>query len=252
LADPVPIADLIVDHAALGKRLAFAATVTTVDALLGIAQLDAQPESVRQVAMADQLVITKSDVAPPGQAAALAKRVAEVNPLARIVDASASGFDAWTLVADGAGTDPAARLASVKQWLNARQPMGADAAHGDHIRHDHEHSGRHGPRIRTFSVSADVPIEWAAFAMWMNTIARRYGSKILRMKGLLHIKGASGPVAVHGIQHVVHPPEPLEAWSDDDRSSRIVFIVEDIDPRPIQASLASLLRRRAAIAGKEP
>ena len=80
--------------------------------------------------------------------------------------------------------------------------------------------------------------------MWLNSLVRRYGSKILRIKGLLNIAGATRPVVLHGIQHVIHPPTKLDAWPDGDVSSRIVFVVQGIDPRPIQASLKGLLERR--------
>jgi G3E family GTPase len=245
LADPAPIADLVVNHPRLRERLRYASTVTTIDAVHGGSQLDRHTESVRQAAMADRLIVTKSDVAGEAEVARLVKRLKSLNGLALVLNAQAADFDLASLLAGGQA-DPATRLAEVKSWLAARSDPASD--HHDHGEHEgHAHEGPHDPHVHTFAVCAAAPIEWPALAMWLNSLARRYGSKILRIKGLLNIAGAPGPVVLHGIQHVIHPPAALEAWPDGDTSSRIVFVVQGIDPRPIQESLKGLLDRRLAL-----
>jgi G3E family GTPase len=245
LADPVPIADLVVNHPRLRERLRYASTVTTIDAVHGGSQLDRHTESVRQAAMADRLVVTKGDVAGKAEVARLVKRLKSLNGLALLVNAQAADFDLASLLAGGR-SDPATRLAEVKSWFGAQDdPASGHHDHGEH--ENHAHDGPHDPHVRTFAVRAAAPIEWPALAMWLNSLVRRHGSKILRIKGLLNIIGAPGPVVLHGIQHVIHPPVRLEAWPDGDTSSRIVFVVQGIDPRPIQESLKGLLERRQVV-----
>ncbi len=250
LADPVPIADLVVNHPRLRERLRYASTVTTIDAVHGGSQLDRHAESVRQAAMADRLVVTKGDVAGKVEVARLVKRLKSLNGLALVLNAQAADFDLASLLAGGRA-DPATRLDEVKSWLGARNDPAS--GHHDHGEHEaHAHDGPHDPHVRTFAVCAEAPIEWPALAMWLNSLVRRYGSKILRIKGLLNIAGAPGPVVLHGIEHVIHPPAALEAWPDDDRSSRIVFVVQGIDPRPIQELLKGLLERRRIVRSDAP
>ena len=247
LADPAPIADLVVNHPRLRQGLRYASTVTTIDAVHGGRQLDSHVESVRQAAMADRLVVTKGDVAGKADVAALIKRLKSLNGLARIHDAESAEFDPALLIS-GELADPSTRLTDVKTWLRERECAASDHHHGEH--EGHTHDGPHDPHVRTFAVRATAPIAWPALAMWLNSLVRRYGSKILRIKGLLNINGAPGPVVLHGIQHVIHPPELLEAWPDDDKSSRIVLVVQDIDPRPIQKSLEALLERQMVLRGE--
>ena len=256
LADPVPIVDLLVNHPALRERVRFAGTVTTIDAVHGSAQLDQHVESVRQAAMADRLVITKGDVASGADVTRLRRRLKKLNATAQLFDAQAPDFRPGVLLTAGL-VDPATRLAEVTNWLRSHE-SGAPDVHADHDHgqdrdQPHGHAeGPHDPRIRTFSVRATAPIEWPALAMWLNSLVRRYGPKILRIKGLLDIVGAPGPVVLHGIQHVIHPLAPLESWPDGDTSSRIVFVVQDIDPRPIHDSLLALLARRSRAARSDP
>jgi G3E family GTPase len=248
LADPVPIADLVVNHPRLRQRLRYASTVTTIDAVHGGPQLDRHAESVRQAAIADRLVVTKGDVSGKAEVARLVKRLKSLNRLALVLNAQAADFDLASLLADSL-EDPATRLNEVKSWLRARNDL-ASGLHEDHGECEaHAHDGPHDPHVRTFAVRADVPIEWPALALWLNSLVRRYGSKILRIKGLLNIAGASGPMVLHGIEHVIHPLVALEAWPDDDTSSRIVFVVQGVDPRPIQGSLKGLLERRRIVRG---
>ncbi len=242
LADPTPIADLVVNHPRLRGRLRYAGTVTTIDAVHGWFQLDRHPESVRQAAMADRLVVTKGDIAGKAEVSRLVKRLKSLNGLALVLNAQAADFDLASLLAGGLA-DPPTRLAEMKSWLRAIEDRPSERHdRGEHG--SHAHDGLHDPHVHTFSVRAAAPIDWPTLAMWLNSLVRRYGSKILRIKGLLNIAGATRPVVLHGIQHVIHPPTKLDAWPDGDVSSRIVFVVQGIDPRPIQASLKGLLERR--------
>lgn len=252
LADPVPIVDFLVNHPALRERVSFAGTVTTIDAVHGSAQLDQHVEPVRQAAMADRLVITKSDLASRAGVTRLRRRLKNLNTTAKLFDAQAPDFRPGALLTAGL-VDLTTRVAEVTDWLRSHEggapDVHADHHHGQDRDQPHGHAeGPHDPRIRTFSVRATEPIEWPALAMWLNSLVRRYGPSILRIKGLLNIVGAPGSVVLHGIQHVIPPLAPLESWPDDDISSRIVFVVQDIDPRPIHDSLLALLARRSRAA----
>jgi G3E family GTPase len=199
---------------------------------------------LRQAAVADRLVITKTDMVDSDQAQALKNALLRVNPTARIFDVNASGFDADSLLSGGV-TDPKTKLAEVQHWLAGTDP---DHAHDgeDHVGHDHVHlGGNHSVEIQSFSLRVEEEIDWTAFGVWLTLLLHRHGTKILRVKGLLRVCDAAGPIVLHGVQHVIHPPVHLEEWPDEDRASRIVFIVQGIAPALLQRSLKALLRAAA-------
>jgi G3E family GTPase len=104
---------------------------------------------------------------------------------------------------------------------------------------DAHHGNSHGDRIRSFVVTVDEPIDWTAFGVWLTMLLNRHGDKVLRVKGILNIAGEVAPVAIHGVRYLVHNPVHMAAWPDEDRRSRIVFIVDGLDPDLIRRSLAA-------------
>ena len=203
---------------------------------------------MRQAAVADRLVITKTDMVDLDQAQALKNALSRVNPTARIFDVNGSGFDADTLLSGGV-TDPKTKLAEVRHWLAGTDPD--HAHHGEeHDCHDpgrdHVHlGGNHSVDIQSFSLRVEEEIDWTAFGVWLTLLLHRHGTKILRVKGLLRVSDAAGPIVLHGVQHVIHPPVHLEEWPDEDHASRIVFIVQGIAPALLHRSLKALLRAAA-------
>ena len=244
LADPAPILQTLILDQMLKHQVRLANTVATVDALNGAMQLRTHIESVRQAAIADRLVLTKSDIAPADAVGALRKRLSELNPTARLLDVQSPEFDACALLTEGLA-DPATKLAEVQHWLRSA------AVHEEagHDRHDHRwpgeghaHSGHgHSAHIRSFSLRIEEAVDWTAFGVWLTSLLHRHGAQVLRVKGLLNVSDALGPIILHGVQHVIHAPLHLDTWPDEDTNSRIVFVVQDIDPDLIRRSLFTFL-----------
>lgn len=224
LADPAPVLSTLLNEPQLRHHYAVEAVVATVDALSGGATLDRHPESVKQAAVADTLLVTKADAAAPGAVAALEARLRALNPLAAI-----------RRVAFGA-IAPGELLAA-----RTREPAAAAAA-------PHDHAG-HAGDVRSFALVLDEPLDWDAFAVWLTMLLHSRGLDVLRVKGLLDV-GAPGPVVLDGVQHVVHRPRHLDAWPDGDRRTRIVFITRGIERDAVLASLEAFtgLGRAAAAA----
>ncbi|WP_306030936.1 GTP-binding protein [Stappia sp. MMSF_3263] len=248
LADPAPVLHTIMQHPYLVMRYQLDGVVTLVDAANGLATLDAQEEAVKQVAMADRIVLTKTDL-PQGAASrdagsALRKRIARLNPGAQVLIAAEGEAGAAALIGTGL-YDPATKTADVARWLNEEayrddhqhghdhghhHSHGHDDHHHDHHHHGHGHDvNRHGDDIRAFSLSTDRPIPAGALEMFLDLLRSAHGPKLLRMKGIVRIaEDPERPVVLHGVQHVFHPPATLAAWPDADRRTRLVFITRDL------------------------
>jgi G3E family GTPase len=251
LADPAPVIHTLMQDPLIADRFRLDGVIATVDAVNGSVELDGHEESVKQAAVADRLVLTKCALADAATIAALERRLRALNPAAPIVRA-AHGKIAASAILDAGLYNPATKSLDVQRWLNDeayRAPHAHDHAH-DHD-HPHEHDGghahaahggpahpgqdphdrnRHDARIRSFAIRHDEPLDWPKFADWVEALIAGCGPNLLRMKGVLNVEGAEGPVAVHGVQHLFHPPVELPRWPDGDRHSRIVIIARDLDP----------------------
>jgi G3E family GTPase len=204
--------------------------VTTVDAVNGAAQLDRHGESLRQAAIADRLVVTKTDIAKPKAVIDLLARLARLNPAARLLRGAEDDVDPDDLLLKTA-FDMARKSGEARRWLAGA--LAETPEHDGGHRHD---PNRHGG-IRAFCLRFDRPLDWTAFGLWLTMLLHRHGRQVLRVKGILNVMGEAAPVAVHGVQHLVHPPIHMRAWPDRDRRSRIVFIVEGLEPEDIERSL---------------
>jgi G3E family GTPase len=272
LADPAPILHTLMAEPDIVRRYRLDGIVTTVDAATGSATLDAQPESVKQAAVADRLVLTKTDLAGSEALADLSRRLAMLNPGARRITAVMGEVAPEDLLNAGL-FDPAKKIPDVAAWLNA-EAYGDHHHHHHHRHHDHgdhhhhhDHAGqdhvgqdhvgqdphdvnRHDARIRSFCLTFEEPLHWAAIATWLEMLIVTRGESLLRIKGILDIAGQEKPVAIHGVQHLLHPPAPLPAWpkredGSDDRRSRIVFIVRDLDRAVVEQGLAAFNKAAA-------
>lgn len=233
LADPVPILSTIMAEPVIRHHFRLGNVVTTVDAVNGSFHLDRQPESVKQAAVADRLVVTKIDLAEPGTVAALRRRLQRLNPSARHLETDGTGpLDAWALLAAGVA-DEGGKTEEVRRWL------ATEADHAAHAGHGHHDVNRHDDGIHAFCLRYERPLDWTAFGLWLGMLLHRHGEDVLRVKGLLNVAGSDRPVVVHGVQHLIHPPFHLADWPDDDHSSRIVFIVRGLDRATIERSLAA-------------
>jgi G3E family GTPase len=236
LADPAPILHTIMYHPYLMLRFRLNGVVTLVDAVNGMATLDAHQEAVKQAAVADRIVLTKSDlIDDDAPLAALVARLRGLNPTALLRDAAKGEANAADLFNLGL-YDPARKSMDVRKWLNAEalEAHGHDHTH-DHgdAHHDHAHHdvNRHDARIRAFCLRHPTPMDVGAFDMFLELLRTAHGERLLRVKGIVALADdPARPVVVHGVQHVFHPPVRLESWPDEDHTTRIVFILRDMEP----------------------
>jgi G3E family GTPase len=216
LADPAPILQSLMLDAAIAGRLSLHGVVTTVDEVNGVETLRRQPESVKQVAVADRLLLTKTDLA--GDPGNVRQRIAAINPAAPIIAATLGDVD------------PA-------QLFDAGNHVGA---HRDHER-DHHHAESHASNIAFFAIVREEPIAAIALTLFLEALAEHCGSDLLRLKGIIQVtENADRPAVIHGVQHVFHPPAWLERWPSADRTSRLVFITRGISRPWIEALLAAI------------
>lgn len=238
LADPAPIIQTLMTEPLLADTLRLDGIVTTVDAIHGMGQLDRQSEPVKQAAVADRLVLTKSDLAAADDLALLSERLRQLNPAAPILHARLGEIDP-ALLLDAGLYNPETKSLDVRRWLKEEAYASAHA-HADHHRHD---VNRHDDHIRAFCLDWETPLRWDAFVDWAEMLAATQGERLLRLKGVLNVAGVDGPVAVHAVQHLFHPPVELGAWPDDDRRSRIVFITRDLPEAAVRQQFAAFVAR---------
>jgi len=227
LADPAPILDALAADPVLAERLVLAGIVTLVDAINGEATLAARAEARRQVAVADRLVISKTDLVAPGERAARDARLREnlrrLNPRAAVFDAAAGEFSVEDFLAAGEA-DP-----DVSEALSeAPSRFRAEAAHG--------------PAIGAQSLRWPTPIEWRAAAQLVDLLKAQFGARLLRAKGLIALADdPEKPLLIQGAQHVFSPPRRLPAWPDADRATRLVVIGEGLAPGEVDRFWAAVV-----------
>jgi G3E family GTPase len=226
LADPFPILSTVRSDPLLRHHFSLGNVIATVDAVNGARQLDRQPESIKQVAVADRLVLTKTDLATADVAERLTQRLRHINPGAALWRGAEGDLDADALLsADGD---------AVELWQPADR-------HDDH---------RHADDIATLALSFDEAVDWTRFGIWLTMLLHRHGNELLRVKGILNVADAETPVAVHAVQHLVHPPRHLSAWPDGERRSRLVFIARGLDPAVIERSFRAFSSAPRAVADR--
>jgi len=208
LADPFPILSTVQADPVLKHHFRLGNVITTVDAVNGLRR----SESIKQVAVADRLVLTKTDLAP--DAAPLVAEIRRLNPDAPLWRAAEQAIDAASLFDD-----------AVHSPLRAF-PAAAESPHG---------------QVHAFALAFDGALDWTMFGIWLTMLLNRHGAQVLRVKGILNVAGSPTPVAVHGVQHLVHPPVHMAAWPDADRRSRLVFIVDGLERAAIERSLSAFL-----------
>jgi G3E family GTPase len=208
--------------------------VTTVDSVNGAGTLDKQPEAVKQAAVADRLLLTKTDLADSATRQEIEARLEALNPSAVIVPVAQGAVDPARLFNIGF-YDPATKSVDVRRWLRDEAFENGDA-------HEHEHVdvNRHDDRIRAFCITRERPISWAALSAWLDGLATMRGEDLLRLKAIVALSDRPDqPVVLHGVQHLFHPPVLLPEWPSEDHRTRIVFITRDLPREAIEATLAA-------------
>lgn len=243
LADPAPIAQTLINDRDLFRIYRLDGIVTTVDARHGLDQLDHTLESARQIAMADRVVLTKTDLVGPDVVDRVMTRVGTLNPAAAILQAVKGAIEPSQLF--GLNAYEIRSEADVGRWLAADRYATHDEScsvegcnHPDHQHQHDDHGHLHG--IRSFCLTFDEPLEASKLEALIEILRATQGSKLLRLKGVLNVRGQEQPFVIHGVQHVFYPVEMLERWPTDDRRSRIVFITRDLEEAAVREHFAPL------------
>ena len=273
LADPAPVLHSLASDGLLGAQYRLNGVVTLVDAVNGMSALDTMPEAVKQAAVADRLVITKTDIADAGTVSGLRQRLQAMNPYA-LVSIAVDGVLDPDLLREITPTSVGALARDPNRWLmnagaaspanNAQEPPeygnanaagaapatgGARAAgvapasreHAGYVRERvASRAGAHDAAIDSFCLWFDTPFTWDTLAASLQVLTALRGPDLLRVKGIVNVEGEAGPIAIHGVQHIFHPPVKLEQWHDTDRRSRIVFIVRNIPRTSIEALFGAI------------
>jgi G3E family GTPase len=233
LADPAPVLQTAMAHPYLVMRYRLDGVVTVVDAVNGETTLNEHAEAVKQAAMADRIVLTKTDLADEGQRERIVARLHALNPAAQILDAAKSEATADRLLNCGL-YDPERKIPDVKKWLAAEAYADAHA-HTDAHDHHHHDVNRHDEHIGSFVLTSDTAIPGGTLDMFLELLRATHGNKLLRVKGIVKLaEMPDTPVVVHGVQHVFHPTARLDRWPDEDHRTRLVFITRDLPQRTVQ------------------
>jgi G3E family GTPase len=251
LADPAPVLQAIMAHPALVQAFRLDGVITMVDAVNGSATLDAHVEAVKQAAVADRIVLTKTDLAEDVRSVdALRLRLRGLNPGAPLLDASDRGTGAATLFDCGL-YDPATKTADVRRWLGEEaaddhHDHGHEHGHHHDHHHDHDHAHRHDSRVRSDTLVHDGPVPFAAIEMFLDILRSTHGEHLLRMKGIIElVEDPSRPLVVHGVQKTLHPPVRLPSWPDEKRGTRLVLITLDMPQDYVQRLFAAFANKPA-------
>jgi G3E family GTPase len=232
LADPAPILQTLMTDATIAERIVLAGVVTTVDAVNGIDTLEREEISVKQVALADRLILTKTDLAGPLQLP-LVRRLQALNPTAPMLSAQRGQIDPACLF-DGRRYNPLAESRDIQSW---REAQNASSGH-PHRPHD----------VDTYAIVRRNPIRAVTVTLFLETLCEHCGRDLLRLKGIVNIlESPDRPAVIHGVQHVFHPPSWLARWPSDDCHSRIIFITRGIPRAWVIALLEALDAEVAAV-----
>lgn len=250
LADPAPILHTLMSVPVVG-RYCLDTVITTVDAVNGSDTLLRHEEAVKQAAMADRLLLTKTDLIGREAADQLVKTLSKLNPASPVnfvLNGVIDPADLFTAVR----FDPETRTEEVRQWLRAERydeaqardedPSGEGAhsayQHTAHHPADHGHGvNRHNEKISAFCMTFDEAQDWRVIALWLDSLVANHGEKLLRVKGMVDVEGIAEPVIIHAVQHLFHPPVRIKAWPDENRQSRIVFITNDLPQADVEYAL---------------
>ena len=248
LADPAPIAHTLMSEDDLFRLYALDGIITTADAELITSQLEDHFEPAKQLALADRILITKTDRVDTGEVEAVRELIRDLNPAAEIT-AIAQGRANVDIFTGLAAFEPVAAKHHAEGWLGLDDVTAArrhgcddehctDPGHDHHHRHPHDHSHTHG--IQAFAITYEEPLDGMKLSFAIELLRQHHGDKLLRLKGIANVAGEPLPFVVHGVQHIFYPPTTLEAWPSDDRRSRFVFITKDLNEDTVRSVLDGL------------
>lgn len=232
VADPVPVVQTIMSDPTLSTRFRLGGVITLVDSVFGRSQLETHDESIKQAALADHLVLTKTDLSNNADVTSIKHTIQRINPTATITAAIKGDIDPQVLFDSTLFNDNSKTQRDALKWLNKEQHK------------MHHHSGitpEHHNGISSISISLDRPIRWDDFSEWLDGLIFSRAENLLRIKGLLNVEGKSKPVVIQGVQHMFYPPSTLKNWPTSDQRSHLVFITYNFNPKAIEESLLAFL-----------
>jgi G3E family GTPase len=237
LADPAPILQTLASDTLLATQYRLDGTVTLVDAVNGIGQIERHAEATKQIALADKILISKTDLATPDAVAALEARIAGINRQARIEPIMNGAIEPASICGLGLASSRAGP--ATLRFLGEQDEPDDDAqpASGRYL--GAQVAARHDPAIGTLSLRFDKPFTWPVFTSAMSLLTSMRGPDLLRVKGIVNVDGA--PVLVQAVQHVFHEPVSLDRWPSEDTGSRIVFITHNIEADVLRALFAAVV-----------
>lgn len=234
LADPSPVIHTLMTDRSIHQQYRLQGVVTCIDAINGSETLDRHPESQKQAGVADLLLITKTDlIKNHNQLADFQKKITRINPSAEIVIAKLGSIAANSILTLD-HIEPTQSSQSLNQWLDIRAfPLQQSAPRRFSLGQatgavPSNNANRHSEHISAHCFTFDNPIHAGKVEVWMQIVTNLMGENLLRLKAILHLENAKGPMVIHGVQHIFHPPAFLDEWPDEDRRSKIVFITYDI------------------------
>ncbi len=234
IADPAPIMQMMLNNPLVSHFVRLDAVVTTVDAVNAPRQLAEHPEAVKQVAIADRLLLTKADLCDTASVSVVESQLSRLNPGATVIAAAYGDVPPGHLFG-AALFDPARKTPDVQAWLRPERHEHHGSTHDDNDR-----------GIRSFCLTFDDPLSWPAVSSWLMMLRQWRGEDLLRVKGILHLQEEELPVAIHGVHHVFHPPVQLSSWPEGDRRSRVVFITRGLERAEVEETW-SLLKDRVLL-----
>ena len=233
LANPVPIIHTLMRSIELIRIYSLDGVITVVDSVNGEKTLDLHEESLKQLALAEKIVLSKTDIIDKDEIKSLIYRIKEINPVSQIVYSKFGNIPLEEIFGLGA-YDPYKKSADVKKWLAAEK-------YKDKKHHHHHDVNRHNENIRAFSMMSENPVNMIAFSFFRDMITAALGANLLRMKGIINIAGEERPAVIHGVQHIFHPVQWLETWPDNDRRTKLVFITQNIKKEQIEDFFRTLM-----------
>lgn len=220
LADPAPVLFSILMDPLLTNRFYVDAVVCCLDAANGELHLQNNQESVKQIATADTVIITKTDLVDKEKVTAMRSRLSQLNPAAIVLEAANGQIDADVVFA------------------NSQNQMEERIGRLEQLKLDDGLGLEHNSTVRSMAIEFYKPLDWTSFGLWLSMLLYSHGEKMLRVKGMVDV-GDQGPVVINGVQHIIHPPHHLDDWCGEERNSQIVFIMKEIAPEQIMDSLVA-------------
>lgn len=227
LADPVPIVHTLINSFDLQKNYFLDGVITLVDAVNGGKTLDAYPEALKQAAMAELIILSKTDLTDNETKTSLVNRLKAINPSVKIILGNFGAVSISEIFGYNA-YDPYGKSKDVNEWLAIEKIE-------KHQHHQHENDvNKHDDNVQAFAITKDAPVNMIAFALFRDLLKAQMGSDLLRVKGIINISGKEFPAVIHGVQHIFHPVQWLDVWPSKDRRTKLVFITRNVRKAEIE------------------